>query len=169
MTPYLLTPPSGLPVSLPDLKAHLRMRHDEDDADLVGKQAGVVAALDGWGGILGRCILPQVWAVDVTGPGPHVLPFPDASEVEAVSGSDALAVEVTRTGLGHCVTLAEAAPGQAVTIRATYGLSAQRLPAAQSLIKLMVQREYDMLSGPDGDAITRTIQALVTALRWGRL
>jgi hypothetical protein len=169
MIPYLVTPPVALPVSLPDLKAHLRVRHADDDADIAAKQAGVVGLLDGWAGILGRCIMPQVWAIDATGPGPHVLPFPDATNVAAVSGDDDLDVSVVRTGLGFCVTVADAAPAQAVTIRATYGLPPTQLPAVQSLIKLMVQREFDLLAGQEGDAITRTIDHLITAQRWGRL
>jgi hypothetical protein len=169
MTPYLVTPPASLPVTLDAMKAHLRVVHDSDDADIAAKQAGAVAMLDGWGGVLGRCIMPQVWAVDVTGPGPHRLPFPDASDVAAEAGGDPLAVEVSRTALGPCVAVPGAAAGDAVTISASYALPAPRLAAAQTLIKLMVQREFDAMAGADFDAITRTVQALITALRWVRL
>ena len=169
MTPYLVTPPAALPVSFFDMRAHLRVVHSDDDADIDAKQAGVVAILDGHGGLLGRCIMPQTWAVDVTGPGPHVLPFPDASDVTAVSDDGALGVEVSISALGPCVTVADASPSESVTITAEYALPEPRLSAARSLIKLMVQREYDVMAGPDFDAITRSIREHIGALRWRRI
>lgn len=167
MTPYIITPPTDLPVTLADMKLHLRVSHGDDDADIAAKQAGVVAMLDGWGGLLGRCIMPQTWAIDATGPGPHLLPFPDVSDVTAEAGGDPLDAEVTRTALGPCV----AVPGAsgALTIQFVCGLPAGRLPAAQSLVKLMVQREYEVMAGADYDAITRSIDALIGALRWCRV
>ena len=169
MIPYLLTPPASLPVTLDAMKAHLRVVHDNDDADIAAKQAGAVALLDGWGGILGRCIMPQVWAVDVIGPGPHILPFPDATGVAAVSGVDPVAVEVTRTGRGPCVVAESARADQALTITATYALPEPRLATAQTLVKLMVQREFDIMAGADYEAITQSIQAHIAALRWVRI
>lgn len=169
MIPYLVTPPAFLPVDLVSMSGHLRLVHGDDDFDVEAKQAGAVAMLDGWGGVLARCIMPQTWAIDVTGPGPHLLPFPDASNVVAVSGLDTLTNEVSRTSLGPCVTVADATSDQELTISATYGLSAERLPAAQTLVKLMVQREYDMLAGAPYDAATRSIDALIGALRWRRI
>ena len=169
MIPYLVTAPAALPVDLPGLKAHLRVAHDDDDADLAAKLAGVVARLDGWGGLLGRCIMPQVWAVDVQGPGPHILPFPDASAVSAVSGVDDLAVTVARRGLGPAVTVADALPDQAVTISATFGLPATRLPAAQALVKMMVQHEFDGESSPLAGSLAATCDRMIADLRWRRL
>ena len=169
MTPYLVTPPAALPVTLAEMKAHLRVVHADDDADIAAKQAGAVAMLDGWGGVLGRCIMPQTWAVDVTGAGPHLLPFPDASNITAESDGDALSVTVTREGAGLCVSVVGADAGQAVTISATYGLPDPRRSAAETLIKLMVQREFDAMAGPEYDAITRSIQSLIGAMRWRRL
>ena len=169
MTPYLVTAPAALPVTLSEMKAHLRVVHADDDADIDAKQAGAVAMLDGWGGLLGRCIMPQTWAVEVTGAGPHLLPFPDASNIVAESGGDALGVEVAREGAGLCVSVVGAETGQDVTITAEYALPEPRRSAAESLIKLMVQREFDVMAGPDYDAITRSIQALIGALRWRRV
>lgn len=169
MTPYLVTPPAALPVSLLDMKAHLRVAHDDDDADIAAMQAGHVATLDAYGGVLGRCIMPQTWAVDVTGPGPHLLPFPDASSVTADASGTGLAVEVARSAMGQIVTVADALTDQPVTIQAVYGLPAARLPAAQRLLMLMASRDYDELHGPQYDSVTRSIDALISALRWRRL
>jgi hypothetical protein len=167
--PYLVTPPATLPVTLAQVKAHLRVVHNDDDADITSKIEGAVAVLDAHGGVLGRCIVSQVWAIDVEGAGPHLLPFPDASNIVAESDGDAVAYTTQRRGIGLCVTITDAQPDQAVTIRATYGLPSPRISAAQSLIKLMVQREFDAMAGPDYDAITRSIQAIITAMRWVRI
>ena len=169
MTPYLVTPPAILPVDLADMKAHLRAVHDDDDAMIDSLIAGAVAMLDGWGGVLGRCIMPQTWAVDVTGPGPHLLPFPEASNVTAQGVSGALDVSVKRSFAGPLVTVEDAGADEPLMIEFVSGLSDERLPLAQSLVKLMVQREYDALSGPDGDAITRSIDSMIGALRWRRV
>lgn len=168
MTPYLVTPPPSLPVPLAEMKAHLRVVHADDDADIAEKQAGAVAMLDGWGGILGRCIMPQTWAIDVTGPGPHLLPFPDAENIVAEADGDPVDTEVTRMGLGLCVAVSVAS-GEAVTIRAQYAMPEPRRAAARSLVKLMVQREFDNTQGPEYEALSRSIQALVTAMRVPRL
>jgi hypothetical protein len=166
MIPYLITPPAALPVTLAEMKLHLLVDGTDRDADIIAKQAESVAMLDAWSGVLGRCIMPQTWAVDVEGPGPHVLPFPDVTTITATSGGDAIGVAFTRTALGHSVTIADALPGQAVTIQFVCGLSVQLLPAAQGVVKLMVKRDFDVLAGADYDAHTRSIQARISALRW---
>lgn len=168
MTPYLVTPPATPPVTLAHLKQDPILRvvaNDEDDA-IMRVQAGMVSDLDGWKGWLGRCIMPQVWAVNVEGPGPHLLPFPDASNITAQADGDDLAVVVTRNGMGTYAALSDVLPGQAATIAATYGLPATDLPAAQMLITLMVKRHYDAAVGPEYEAYTRTIQAQIARLRW---
>lgn len=167
--PYLVTAPADLPVTLSAMKAHLRVVHSDDDADITAKIEGAVAMLDAWGGALGRCIMPQVWAIDVSGPGPHLLPFPDATDIAAESGGDALSVTFERVGAGIAVTVPDAASVGPVAISATYGLPAPRLSAAETLVKLLVQREFDAMAGPDYDAITRSIDALINVLRWRRV
>jgi hypothetical protein len=166
MTPYLITPPDSLPVSAYDLREHLRLPGEYLEADVMAKQSEAVAVLDAWTGLLGRCIMPQTWAVDVEGEGPHLLPFPDVLLITAVSGDDPAPVSFKRSALGHLVTLNGVLPGQPATIRFQCGMSDQLRPAAQSLIKLMVSRDFDMLSGPDYDANERTIRMAIGALRW---
>jgi hypothetical protein len=169
MTPYLITAPDALPVSLNEMKAHLRVVHDDDDLDIEERIASVVAHLDGWGGALGRCIMPQTWAIDVIGPGPHLLPFPEADDVTATGASGALDVVVARGAAGPCVTIASAGVDEALVVQFTSSLPSARLPAAKSLVKLMVQREFDLMAGPEAMAMDMAIGALVNGLRWRRL
>ena len=164
MTPYLVAAPEDMPVSLAALKAHLRVAHNDDDAEIGALQAGVVALLDGWGGILGRCIMPQTWAVQVTGPGPHILPFPDAVTV-TVDGEE---ITPKRTGAGLSVML-DVAPSEAAVIEGQYALPEARRPTLETLVKLMVGREFDRMAGPDYDAATRSIEQHIAALRWRRV
>lgn len=169
MVPYLVTPPAALPVSLADMKAHLRVDHNDEDELIDATQEAAVAYLDGRGGILGRCIIPQVWAVDVAGPGPHLLPFPDASNIAATSDGAAVSSDAVLTATGWRVTLDDAASDQGITISATYGLSATRLPAAQALVKLIVGNWFE-----NREAVTErsmanlpmAADALIHALRW---
>jgi hypothetical protein len=169
MTPYLVTPPTALPVSRDAVKAHLRVVHVDEDDDIDAKLTGAVAALDAWGGLLGRAIMPQTWAVDVTGPGPHLLPLPDVTDATAQGVNGPLDVTLTRGSAGQCATVADALPDEPLMIEFDVAMSAERLPVVQSIIKLMVQREYDIMAGADYEAITRSIDALVNVVRWRRV
>lgn len=61
LPPALVTPPGGDVVTLAAAKQHLRVDHDLDDSAIEALIAAAVAHLDGYGGILGRCLLTQVW------------------------------------------------------------------------------------------------------------
>lgn len=169
MTPYLITAPVALPVSLNEMKAHLRVTHADDDGDIEGRLASAVAHLDGWGGVLGRCLMPQTWAVDVEGPGPHLLPFPEVETVTAAGVAGALDVVVTRGAVGPSVTIADAEADEPIAVQFVSSLAPTRLPAAKSLIKLMVQREFDLMAGPEAMAMDMAIGALMNGLRWRRV
>lgn len=62
--PVLVTPPSAAPVTLDEVKAHLREDSTDQDALIGGLIAAAVMHLDGWTGILGRCLMPQTWRQD---------------------------------------------------------------------------------------------------------
>lgn len=169
MVPYLVTGPDETPVSLEEVKAHLRVLHNDEDADITSKLAGAVAALDAWGGLLGRCIMPQTWAIDVTGPGPHRLPFPEATDIVATGTSGVLEATFTRGAAGPCVTVADAVVDEELVIEFESAMPADRLPVVQTIVKLMVQREFDMSAGPEFEALTRAIDSLVNVVRWRRI
>jgi uncharacterized phiE125 gp8 family phage protein len=84
MRPVLITSPAALPVTLAAMKEHLRVSHDDEDDLIEAYIDAAVAYLDGWSGILGRCIAEQTWAVKMSGfPSSRrlSLPFPDVSSV----------------------------------------------------------------------------------------
>ncbi|MBN8974555.1 MAG: phage head-tail connector protein [Rhizobiales bacterium] len=62
--PVLISPPATTPVSVADVKKHLRIDHSDDDDMLKLLLGTAVAYLDGWNGILGRCLVEQVWRQD---------------------------------------------------------------------------------------------------------
>ena len=62
--PVLVTPPEILPVSLAEAKLHLRVDHGDDDALIASLIKAAVDHLDGWTGILGRCLVEQTWRQD---------------------------------------------------------------------------------------------------------
>ena len=75
-SPVLVTPPAMLPVSLEDAKAHLRvamygtdgtMLDGDDDTLIEAYIKAAVSHLDGWTGILGRCLVEQTWSMDFDG------------------------------------------------------------------------------------------------------
>lgn len=98
LKPILVTPPTAAPVTLVEFKVHLAVTHDDDNALLQGHLDAAVAHVDGWAGILGRCLVAQTWRQDF-GNWPYGnclrLPFPDISSISSVKYSDANDVEQT--------------------------------------------------------------------------
>jgi len=149
LTPYRVTPPAGLPVSLAEAKQHLRVEHAVDDALINALIEAATSHLDGWAGILGRCLINQVWAVQLPGfAGQDYLrlPFPDVSAAaisyrDAAGASQALPSGETllvNDSLGGALWLvADAAwpvtarrpDAVTVTFTAGYGADAAAVPA----------------------------------------
>lgn len=93
--PVLIVPPADTPVSLADAKANCRVDADNTDED--GLISSLISAatsmLDGYSGILGRCLVTQTWQVTADSFSRCIrLPFP-ASDVaievrDSSGGSD---------------------------------------------------------------------------------
>jgi uncharacterized phiE125 gp8 family phage protein len=65
--PVLVTPPAEAPVTLAEAKAHCRVTSTSDDVLITGLIAAAVSHLDGWSGVLGRCLVTQTWRQDFGG------------------------------------------------------------------------------------------------------
>lgn len=64
ISPVLITPPASLPVTLDEAKLHLRVDGADDDTLIAALLQAAVSHLDGWTGVLGRCLVEQTWRVD---------------------------------------------------------------------------------------------------------
>lgn len=159
MRPVLVTPPASLPVTLADMKAHLRVDHDDEDDLITAYIGAAVAHLDGWSGVLGRCLVEQEWAItmaDFPGVRRLSLPFPDvtAVAVQYYTGNvlTTLATadyRLQEDGMGSWLELlansswpATDDRADAVTVTFTAAMPAALLPSAVQAIKLLVGHWY---------------------------
>lgn len=55
------TAPIAEPITLTETKLHLRVDNTDEDVGITAMIAACTAHLDGKDGILGRCLVPQVW------------------------------------------------------------------------------------------------------------
>lgn len=82
LKPVRTVAPVENPVTPTHAKTHLRVDHNDEDFFIQGCLDAAVAHLDGWGGILGRCMVTQTWRSDFPGFTDLIrLPFPDAQSV----------------------------------------------------------------------------------------
>lgn len=65
--PVRTVTPATTPVSLSEVKAHCRVDDNSSDSVLAGLLAAAVDHLDGWTGVLGRCLVTQTWRQDFDG------------------------------------------------------------------------------------------------------
>lgn len=106
--PVLIEAPQGALMSVPELRTLCRVDGPDHDARLEGAQRAAVELLDGYTGRLGRCILPQRWAVPLEGAADMVsLPFPQCRDfvVEARTGDQWAPVESAMVVPGNCGTV----------------------------------------------------------------
>ena len=81
-TPYQISPPAELPVDLQGMKRHLRVDFNDDDAIISSYITAAVDFMDGYSGILGRCLVTQVWGQNFHNWGCLTqLPFGDVKSV----------------------------------------------------------------------------------------
>jgi uncharacterized phiE125 gp8 family phage protein len=145
-----VTPPTELPLTLQEVKEHLRILHEDDDAALMFYLRSATDQLDGAAGILNRALLTQAWELQTDGKEKDIeLPLPPLQAVtEVASGSPPLDPNTftvanvgnsTRRGIVKLGSPAE------VTITFTCGYGARNdIPEhIQHLILFMVQASYD--------------------------
>ena len=84
LAPIRTVAPTELPVSLAEAKAQLQIDSSVSDWDdlLTGMLNAAVAYVDGWSGVLGRCLVTQTWEARFECfEAEFDLPFPDVSAV----------------------------------------------------------------------------------------
>ena len=134
-----VTPPTVPVVTLQDMKEHLRVLHDDEDMLIQSLTDAAVSWMDGWDGVLGRCIMPQTWRIS---PADLVAGFrlPDASDVVAD-------------------------PDGSLTV--TCAMPLEKLPSVQQAVKLLVGHWYRNREavGEKLEAQPLAVRALLEPLR----
>lgn len=165
MTPILVTPPSSALVSVADAKAHCRVDGSDDDALIGGLVSAAIGHLDGWSGVLGRCIASQVWKVSASA-GDVVLPMPDVTAASAGYTAGAEALTVTPSAAGPVVTITEDCD-----VTFTCAMPAHLLATAKQAVLLLVGHWYANREAVGAQLVEVPMAAdmLIGALRWRRL
>lgn len=148
----LVTPPTADLASLADMKAYLRVDHDDEDALIGDLTAAAVAYLDGWGGVLGRCIMPQTWAFDAVA-GDVESPMPDVTA--ATQGGVAITTDGT--------FIAVPADGE---VQITCALPSRYLPKVKGAVQMMVADWYDNRAP---GAMPAAAMAIIASMRWNQV
>lgn len=173
--PVRTVAPVARAVSLSRVKAHLRVTHADDDERIAALIDAATERLDGWSGILGRCLVTQTWRQDFDGfPGADLrLPFPDVQSA-AVSYRDTAGDEqvfsgfaVVHDGIGSKLVLNDgqtwpdtAVRPDAVQVTMVCGYAEVPEPLRRAIM-LDVQSMFD---GPD-EARARAWAALIAPYR----
>lgn len=82
-----VTPPATSIVSLPEVKAHLRVDHDHEDALIQSYMDAATSWVDGLDGVLGRCVMEQTWQASADEIRSGLTVHDVLSHVENVDGS----------------------------------------------------------------------------------
>jgi len=165
LRPARTSPPSALPVSLDEAKAHLRVDTTDEDVLIRALIQSVTEHLDGWAGTLGRCLVEQTWRMSfsafpscgllrlplaplASSPAIAVTYFDDANATQTLSSS---AYQVAEDDLGPLLHLAQSQTWpttyervDAVSVSAKFGYGAAAdVPASiKAAILLMVGDLY---------------------------
>lgn len=90
LAPVRTAPPANAPVTLAEVKLEMHIQHDEDNDILNALIAAAVSYLDGWSGILGRCMVTQTWRQDYDSIEPVALiPLGPVAEIVSVTDGEA--------------------------------------------------------------------------------
>ncbi|MDD2869738.1 head-tail connector protein [Neomegalonema sp.] len=157
--------PENLAVSLEQMKLHLRIDHDFEDALIVDCIWAATERLDGRDGALGGCLITQVWKLTLGHFQPEILiPLPPCQSVDEVvylrpdgepaalapadyqvAGIGSLDGATLRPAPGKTWPIALAAPeAVAVTFTAGFGDDAEALPEPiRASIRLRAAHLYE--------------------------
>lgn len=183
--PVQTSAPAAEPVSLADVKSHLRVDHTDHDAMIASLISAAVADLDGYAGTLGRCMVNQEWRQDFKEwDWRFRLPFPNVStatiayqdENDAAQTVAASQFEIVEAHRGAEIVFKDAfqepstyddevAP-ISVTFTTGYGTAADVPQDIKIAIWLMVQMDYDQPEPQHATAIRHAIAAKIDKHRW---
>lgn len=176
----LVTAPTETPVTLAEACAHLRLSVGDDDATVQALIAAATAHLDGYAGILGRCLVTQTWrmTMDTLPQAGFRLPLVPVASVSSIvyvasDGTettlpvDQFALSGDRVVPAYGVTWpTPRAQTDAVTVTfvAGYGAAADVPAAIKQAALLLVGYWYDQRSAVTVGNIVTTMPLAVDAL-----
>lgn len=161
LVPTLVLAPTAAVVGLEDIKRHLRIDDNYSDAILASYILAAVGHLDGWRGVLGRCIMEQKWSVKLEEAGTWRLPFADVLSVTAVDvDSVAMTATLTNDAQGAVVEIAEAG-----TVTMTIAMPEAEVATVRAIVMLMVERMHDRPMGAADAANVSAVQMLINTVR----
>ncbi|WP_315920433.1 head-tail connector protein [Mesorhizobium sp. SP-1A] len=123
LAPVRVTAPEILPVSLAEAKVHLRVDPDAtlEDSLVEGLIRAAVDHLDGWTGLLGRCLVEQTWRQDFeAGTSRLQLPLGPVIDVISVTADgtpvDPASYSLSTDGGGRSFVTVDSGIGGAITV-----------------------------------------------------
>lgn len=140
LRPVRVAEPTEYPVSLDEARVHLKREEGEDDGLIMALVEAATDHLDGYSGVLGRCIVTQQWRQDFASWSPLRLPFPNVTAV-SVAYSDANGESQTVEAADH--RLIDAVRGPEVYFRPSWSE-----PALESGAHAPVQVTFTAGYGP---------------------
>lgn len=109
--PVLVTAPAIKPITLTEAKAWLDISYTDKDTVITGLIAAATAHLDGWTGILGRCLCEQTWRQDFDGFSRILrIPLAPVISITSVKYDDADGVEQTITNTNYELLVDDSGP-----------------------------------------------------------
>ena len=121
--PVLVTAPASTPVTLAEAKAALDVGYTDKDTLITALIAAATGHLDGWSGILGRCIITQTWRQDFDRFARCLrLPLFPVASITSVKYDDASDTEQTISGTNYALRCDDL--GYYVEFRDTYSFAA---------------------------------------------
>jgi len=165
--PFLVTGPTISPLTLLDVKEHLRVTDEAQDTVILALIGAAIGHLDGFSGVLGRAIMPQTWAQEWDdGSETLLIAMPDASGIVVKADGSVVSeanYSVKRGFSGFSVILNDVS-GDVIRVEYVCGMGGAMLEATRQIIKLLVECWFER-----DDSGQVAVDALVSAIRWRAL
>ena len=167
LSPVLVTAPTAQPISLADAKLHLRVDGEDEDGLIQAQIEAATAYLDGYTGILGRCLMPQTWSQEYeVANGDLVLPLGPVASVTSVTGSFT-GYRLLKDGRGHFLRLNDGAawPDGAVTVQFVAGADTVPSPIKAAILLHIGTLYENRETMAERVSPTRAFEALIAPYR----
>ncbi len=167
----LVAPPAETPITLDDAKAQCRILDNYENALIQSYLDAAVSWLDGYSGVLGRCMVTQTWRADITRLGETIaLPFPDI-QITSADFSDATGgalVYEMHESLAYPALMPRGGFGRSASVifTAGYGPAAAVPEALKQAVRLLVQYYEHRNADPQhAESIMRAVKSLIAPFR----